>query len=286
MLNFFKKPAFGLDISDFSIEVLELEKRARKLYLGAYSRVELEKGIVEDGKILNKEKLKEKIKEVLKNTLPQKLKTNKVILSLPESKTFFHIFKLPSKLSGKDLKRAVEGEGLKTIPLEAEQIYFDFQVISQRGEFQEVLYVSTLKGIVADYLEVLKGAGLRPLVLDIESASLARAFEGETVKDEGVLIADIGARTTKLTIYDADAIRLSATVPIAGNHFSQAISEKLKISFKKAEELKKDYGLDPQKRGGKVMLILQGMLQEILNEIKTSISFYEEQSGRTIKKIS
>lgn len=285
MLNLFKKPAFGLDISDYSIEVLELEKKLGKIYLGAYGRVELEKGIVEDGKILNKEKLKEKIKELIGNTVPRKLKTNQVIVSLPESKTFFHISKLPANLVGKELYSAIESEALKTIPLAPEDLHFDFQIEKKEKDWQKVLYVGTSKEIIDEYLEVLTDAELRPLVLDIESASLTRAFGAEMIKDGGVLIADIGTRTTVLTIFDEELIRLSAIVPIAGNYLTRVISEKLKISLEKAEELKRSCGLNPKKRGGKIMLILQGVLQDILNEIKTSISFYEEKSGRKIKKI-
>lgn len=275
----------GLDISDCSIEALELEKKMEKPYLGAYSRVELEKGIVEDGKILNKEKLKEKITELLKSAVPRRIKTNQAILSLPESKTFFHIFKFPINLSGKELDNAVESEAFKTIPLAPGSYYSDFRVISKANDIQEILCVSVLKEIVEEYLEILRGAGLKPVVLDIESGSLARAFENEMIEDGGVLIADIGGRITVLTLYDQGSIRFSATVPIAGNHFTQAISEKLGISLEKAEELKRKCGFDSKKRDGKIMLILQGALQEILNEIKKSINFYEGKSGRTIKKI-
>ncbi|KPJ71360.1 hypothetical protein AMJ50_02620, partial [Parcubacteria bacterium DG_74_3] len=285
MLNLFKKPAFGLDISDYSIEALELEKKLGKIYLGAYGRVELEKGIVEDGKILNKEKLKEKIKKLIGNTVPRKLKINQVIVSLPESKTFFHISKLPANLVGKELYSAIESEALKTIPLAPEDLYFDFQIAKKEKDWQEVLYVGTLRETVNEYLGVLKDAGLSPLAFDIESASLTRAFGAEMIKDGGVLIADIGTTTTVLTIFDEELIRVSAIVPIAGNDFTRVISEKLKISLEKAEGLKRNCGLNPKKREGKIMLILQGFLQDILNEIKTFISFYEEKSGRKIKKI-
>lgn len=285
MFNFLKKFPLGLDISDYSIEVLELERKFRKLYLGTYGRVKLEEGIVKDGKILHKEKLKEKIKELLAVTVPRPPEANQVILSLPESKTFLCVFKLPVSLSAKELHSTVESEALKTIPLDPESSCFDFQIVSKKKDTQEVLYAGTLREIVDEYLEVLRGVGLEPLVLDIESCSLARAFENEIMKDGGILIVDIGARTTVLTIFDQDSIRLSAIVPIAGNHFTQVISEELSISLEKAEKLKRSCGLDSEKGEGRVMLILQSVLQDILNEIKKSISFYEQKSKRKIKKI-
>ncbi len=296
LFNFFKKFPFGLDISDYSIEILELKRRFNKFFLGAYGRVKLEKGIVKDGKILNKEKLKEKITELLKQTQPGKIKSNKVILSLPESKTFFHIFTLPVNLRGKELYNAVKTEALKTIPLEPKNIYFDFQVVSKKKvesfqvvlkkkveSFQEVLYVGIMKEIVDEYLEVIKGVGLELLVLDIESASLTRALKNKVIEERGVLIIDIGARTTTLIIVDKGLIRQSAIIPIAGDQFTKSIAKKLKVPLEEAEELKRIYGVDPQK--GRVMFVLQKLIQEIFDKTKEIINFYEKQSKEKINKI-
>ena len=128
---------------------------------------------------------------------------------------------------------------------------------------------------------------------------MARAFEFEitdsglwpsgqeikTSKNRAALIVDIGGKITVLTIVESGFIRFSATVSVAGDNFTQAISRKLNIPLVKAEELKINCGLDPNKEKGSIMLILQGVLQEIMNEIKKSISFYEEKSGQKITKI-
>ncbi len=270
MFNLFKKPAFGLDISDYSVEALELERKFGKVYLGAYGRVKLEEGIVENGKILNKEKLKEKINQVLENTVPRKLKGKKVILSLPESKTFIHFF---------EERENIEEQASKTIPLDLEKVYSDFQ---------NGLYAAAPKEIVDEYLEVLKEAGLEPLVFDVESASLARAFKNEMVKDGSetpVLIVDIGARTTNLTVYDQGSIRLSTIISIAGNDFTKAISEKLNISLEEAEKLKRSFGLNEEEKRGRVVFVLLDVLKDVLNEIKQTVGFYQEKSGREIKKV-
>jgi len=285
MFNFFKKFPLGLDISDFSIEALELERKLGKLYLGAYSRVILEKGIIEDGKILNKEKIKEKFSELLNSAQPRSFRTKKVILSLPESKTFFDIFELPANLQGQQLHKAAEKEAEKTIPLLPQELYFDLKLISEKKDIKEVLYVGILKEIVDSYLEILREVDLIPLALDIESASLSRTFKSEKVADGGMLIIDIGARTTVLSLFDKDAIRLSSIVPTAGNHFTKEIAGKLNVSLKEAEELKKKCGLDDEKGGGRVMFILQDVLNDILDEAKNFIRFYEQKEKRGVKKV-
>ena len=51
MFNFFQKKAFGLDISDYSIEIISLGGSIERPKLLAMGRTILEPGIVENGKI-------------------------------------------------------------------------------------------------------------------------------------------------------------------------------------------------------------------------------------------
>lgn len=278
LFDFFKKFPFGLDISDFSIKVFQfISKRKVK----AFAKVTLKEGIVKDGFILNKEKLAEKIKEVVGRA---KIKSNKVILSLPESKVFIHIFQMPKNLRGRELRNAVSEEAEKKIPLEPSKIYWDCQVVSfqPKSERQSVLYVGISKEIVDGYIEVLDKAELKPLAFDIESAALGRSLLKDFKPKNNVMIVDIGARTTNINIFNKDIVLIAAaTVPVAGNQFTKTIAAKLKISLEKAEKLKRSCGLSETKGGGKIMFILQKELQPIIEEIKKTINFY----GEDISKI-
>ncbi len=285
-LNFFKKSAFGLDISDFSIEVLQLKKRVGKKQVSAFGRVNLEEGIISDGKILNKEKLIEKIKEVTSKTKAGKLQTRRVILAIPESKTFVNIFEFPVYLKFHELLKTVQVEVGRTIPIAFQDLYSDIQIISRSQEgFQKVRFVGVLKNIADDYKEVLEKAGLEPIAFDMESMSLAQVLIKESNKDSGTIILDIGARTTIVSIFDEGGLSFAINIPIAGNNFSQAISENLKIPLEEAEKLKRDYGLDEEMESGKIMLILQSIFQSIIDEIKNTIKYCEKETGKKINKI-
>jgi len=277
--------AFGLDISDFSIEALQLKRYFKGVRVESYGRIKLEKGTVEDGEIFSKKELQKKIEELLENLKFKGPKLPEVIFSLPESKIFLHIFELPANISAKELPRAIESEVLKTLPIDLSKLYFDFQVISKKVTIQEILYVAVEKRIVDDYLEVMDRVGLMPLALDIESASLARTFKSEVPLNGGMMILDIGARSTILTIFDQSAIRVSSIIKIAGNHFAKTISQKLNISFKEAEKLKRTHGLDEKRGEGRVMFILQNILNDILDKTKNLINFYQVKTNREIRKV-
>lgn len=252
-LSFKKQLIAGIDISDYSIEFLLLGKNKEIL---EYSRLELEKGIIENGKILNKEALIEKLKKILKR------KNVKVIASLPESKTFIHLFELDKNLKPEELEKAVYEQAQKIIPLSPMESYWDFYISdSSHQNRQKVLYAGTFKELVDEYLEVFSMAGIEPVVFDLESASLGRAlipvrdYFSKLRQKEGLnessLIIDMGARTSNISIFNHDGIlSLSITIPTGGNDFTKAIAKK-----------------------------------EIIDQIKETVKNYEEQFGENINKV-
>lgn len=278
MSIFFKKSIFGLDISDFSIEILQLSSKGK---IKSFGRKIIEEGIVKDGFVINKKKLIEKIKEVIAQA---KIKENRVILSLPESKIFTHLFRLPKNLKKKELKSVLESEVRKTIPWEIEKIYWDYQIIfpNLRNGYQAILFAGTLKEIIDDYTEILDEIGLEPVAFEMESMALGRALLKEKKPKAGIIIVDIGARTTNINIFDKNKVLIdSTTVFSAGNCFTESISQNLKISSKEAEKIKRVCGLDKKKGKGKVAKILEKELQPIIKKIKESIGYY----GQEIEEI-
>jgi len=269
-MNKFSKTGFGLDISDFSIEILELSSKVK---VKTFSRIILEPGIIENGLILDKRKLTKKLKELVAKA---KIKTNQVILSLPESKVFIHVFKISKDLKKTKLKDAIAFEAPKVIPLNQEEIYWDCQIISSlvKSTQQSVLYIAVFKNIIDTYVEVLNSAGLKPVVFEIESLALARALFSELKPVNSLMIVDLGARTTNISIFGKNKqLRWSSTIRIAGNHFTQAIEENLKKSNEEAEKIKREQGLSEKSI---VKLVLEKEIEPIIIEIKNILDYYNE----------
>jgi len=283
---FRKKLAIGIDISDYSVEVLRLSKSGEVL---AYGRVILEEGVVQDGKILKKEQLAKKLKELFLNTKPRPLDPSHAhlyaVVSLPESKTFIHYLELPLSLRGDELKRRIYEEASKIVPYDTQNIYWDYTAIPDK-ESRRVLFVGAPKEITDEYVEIIRLAGLEPVVLDVESASLGRSLVKPLSLEASSMVLDIGSRTTNLDIFDSKGLlHLSVTIPVAGSHFTKAIAEELKIGNDEAEKMKRSLGLDDKKKDNKVFSILRESFQKIIKEINAAISYYEEQSGEKIQEI-
>lgn len=269
---------FGLDISDYSIEVILLEGKIENPMLKAFGRAKIPPGLIENGKIFNKEGLIKCLKNLVSNPQFGKIETKKLIFSLPESKSFIYTFQLQKDLKKTEISEFIKSQAVHTFPFPLNELYFDFQIKNN-----EVLLIAAQKEIVNDYLEIFKTCQLQAIALEIESMGLARALVQE--EKEIVLIADIGARMTNFSLFDKERLRLSVSTPVAGNKFTEAISEKLKITLKEAEDIKKKIGLNPKKKGGKFFLILQKKILEIVEEIMRIERYFQQKTGKEIEKI-
>jgi type IV pilus assembly protein PilM len=268
---------FGLDISDYSIEMVLLEGEKENPKISVLGRKILNPGIVEEGKILNKESFKTALEDLISHPQFGKIKTKKIIFSLPESKSFFHIFELPEDLKKNEISDFVKSQASEIFPFSLEEIYFDYQI---KENF--IFLAAIPKEIANGYLEIFKILKLSPLVLETESMAWQRLF-GE--KEKTILICDLGAKTTNLVLFEEGELKLSFSIEIGGERFTRAISDKLNIPLKKAEDIKKRVGLNPEMEGGRIFLILQKEVLEIIEEIRKVENYFRQKTGQEIEKI-
>ena len=278
MFNFYKKNFLSFNISDYSIELISLEGSLEFPKIGVLGRTVLEEGMIENGRILNKEKLKNSIQELIKNPVFGKIKTKKIIFSIPESKNLFCSFELPKDLKKDKELEFIKREAEQTFPYPLEDLYLDFKI--NNGE---VFLFAVPRKITDEFLEVFKDCKLKPVIFEPEPESLFRSLI--KAKKEPILIVDIGARSTDFSVFNKGFLKISISTETAGSRFTQSISEGLKISFKEAEELKEEFGLSPEKNQGKIFLILQKEAREIINEIKKIEDYFKNKEGEGLEKI-
>lgn len=97
------KSAVGLDISDHSLEIVELQKSARGARIVGKQRAVLPPGIVLHGRIQDAERLKTIVLDALKSAKPKPISGKRVIFGLPEVLVYTHAFRLRG-LEAKDVK--------------------------------------------------------------------------------------------------------------------------------------------------------------------------------------
>lgn len=293
MFSFFtkQKSAFGLDISETTLRMIQLESRGEGLFPSAFVEAKLPKGLVREDQILNAEELARAITQNRERPTFGKFTSSFVVVSVPESKSFVRVITVP-RMTEAEAAEAVPFEAEQYIPVSADQVYLDFKILpdsssSRDPDKMRVVIAATPKNFIERYLEVIKAARLKPVAIEVESEAIARALIRGHGESEPVLILDVSSTHTTLIIFDAGALQFTSSVPVAGDTFTSQISQHLTISFEEADKLKRQIGLTSGKDGGRIRAALVPVLTSLVEAVSNSINFYKEHSegGRQVGQI-
>lgn len=269
--------SFGLDLSDLSVKGLWLERHGERDTIASYGSVPLPADAVVDGEILNPTVVKEALGKLLLKCGPKKLKTRKVICSLPETKAFLRIIALP-RMEEKEVAEAIRWEIEANIPLTLDLVYYDWQILDLNltGEKNKmsVLVVAVAKNVVDQFQSVLEEAGLEVVGLETESIAQARSLLAEQNEKKTTLIVDIGDRRTSFLIAIGSTPCFTSSAPLSSQMMTIAISKAMRLSFDEAEALKIKHGLGSLALSNPVLQAVRPVIENIAVEIERSIDFY------------
>jgi len=281
MLELFtlKPQVFGLDISDLSLKIAQLTKQHHGYRLTSFGEFSIPVGVIEQGEVKQEERLTGIIRASLSNLEGGKFQTKYVVVSLPEEKAFLQMLQFP-RMSAEELSEAVRFEAENYIPYAIDKVYLDFQIVPplhNHLDHLDVLLASFPKDVVDPYISALQKAGLTPVALELESLAISRALVKGGVAPSPIVIMDIGATRTSLSIFSGYSSRFTTSVPISAEHFTQGIEKALSVEKSEAEQLKMQYGLSGREDsvGRKVFEALIPSLTDFIEQMQKYMSYYE-----------
>ncbi|MDR3559003.1 MAG: type IV pilus assembly protein PilM [Candidatus Pacebacteria bacterium] len=265
----------GIELGDSSVKIFELEKNGNLDRIRSFSSKIIPAGCVKDGKILEKEKVARIIKEAFEQSGPKKIKTKKVVCSVPESKVFLRIISIP-KVSEEEAAEAVKWEIESSIPLAVDQVYYDWQFLGIAGGKQNVLTVAVVKDVADQRLEVLKLAGLSVYGLEMESIAETRSLIPRNASPEQIfLIVDIGEEKTSFIISEGSVPYFTSSIPFSSAGLTDVISKATSSSMEDAEKIKATQGIEHSFENNSIFKSVQPLLENLSVEIEKTIDFYQ-----------
>lgn len=289
----------GIDIGTSAIKVVELKKENGRIVLDTYGALALgqysEGGHIGQVTNLEVESLTKALIDVLKET---SITSTNVVLGIPSVSCIIFILQLPTEIDEKNLNVVVPNESKKFIPVPLTDVSLDWyvlprredsgneaRVLSESGDVatMSVLVVATLNETLTKYTEVIQKAGLPVDSLEIEVFSHIRSVMTRELFP--VLIVDIGASKTKLTIVEHGIVETFRLVNKGSQDITLSISRALELSFEQAENLKKEHGLLAPPEYPRLAEPVKMQLADIFQEANATILSYEKRYNKNIGKI-
>lgn len=266
-----KKSILGVDIGTNNIKIAQITTKDNVHRLDTYGIVNVSFEVDE-----GKDDVMAQTVSVLKNLIDKAgVTTRKVVASMPNSAVFTSVLEMP-KMSESELKSAVEYEAKKYVPLPMTELTLSFTTIEKHPDGKTTVLITAVpNSILRSYEQIFQMAKLETFAIDIEAMALIRSIVGD---DKGSnLIVDIGAKSTHLNITEAGNLVLARSIPIGGETITNKISEALKISYVRAEQFKKDFGIN---QASLIPETIKPILQALKTEVRQIQSIYQARSKK------
>ena len=268
-------PLLGLDISSSSVKLVELGRdKAGNLVLERCAIEPLERGWITDGNVEKFDEVAEAMRRVVKKS---GTKTRNVAMALPPSAVITKKIILPGGMTEQELEVQVETEANQYIPFSLDEVSLDFCVVGPSATSVgdvEVLIAASRKEKVQDRQGLAEAAGLKPVIIDVESYS-SRLAAGRLIEalpnkglDTMVALFEVGAFTTSMQVICNDDVLYDRDQAFGGAQLTQLIVRQYGFTAEEAETKKRNGDLPEDYESGVLKPFVDSMAQEVARALQ------------------
>lgn len=289
------KGVWGIDIGQCALKALRLEMIDGKPTATAFDYVEHTKILSQPD--ADPDSL---IREALDKFLSRNdLKNDDVALAIAGQSGLARFVKLPP-VEEKKIAEIVKFEAKQQIPFPLDEVVWDYQKIAGGGAVDgfaletEIGLFAMKRDVIARYLGYFTGTKaevhfiqMTPLALvNFATYELLRAGEpkpeGEQAAEEEnptprgkkrcTVVMDVGTDASNLIITDGGKIIWQRPIPLGGNNFTRALTKELKLTFAKAEHLKRNAAKSPDMAS--ILRAIKPVLTDFVGEVQRSLGYF------------
>lgn len=255
-------PLLGIDISSAAIRVIELSRLSDGWRVEHYAEYELPRAVMREGSIVQFEQIAQALSDVIQQS-GSRLK--EAAMALPPGLVIRKMLTLPDDLSEDEIELQVESEAAQNLPFPLNELNLDFGVVGPSivnpGNV-DVILVATRKETIAERLELAQTAGIRTVVIDIESQALMAALH--STKDSANNLVATRAQAVLQIGRDSSYFFVENRQVLIFEH-------ELTIGF---QRLQKDLDRHPDQ----ISAITEGFCVAVCQEFKRALQMYSTTS--------
>lgn len=285
---------WGIDIGQCALKALRLEVIDGVPTATAFDFIEHPKILSQpdaDPDVLTREALEKFLER-------NPVKNDQIIIGISGQSGLSRFIKLPP-VEEKKIPEIVKFEAKQQIPFPLDEVVWDYQKIGggeEVGGFAmdtEIGLFAMKRDIISRHLGHYQSVKaevhyvqMSPLALCnyatyeiLKKGGPDAVAESETPNDDTprgkkrcAVILDIGTDSSNLIITDGAKIIWQRPVPLGGNNFTRALTKELKLTFAKAEHLKRHAAKSPDLAS--ILKALRPVLTDFVGEVQRSLGYF------------
>jgi type IV pilus assembly protein PilM len=199
-----------------------------------------------------------------------------IIISVPSQNSFARFVTLPP-VEAKRLPEIVKFEAAQQIPFDMSEVQWDYQVLSDLDSPEKKVGLFAIKNeIVNAAMEPLEREELSVSYVQMASMALYNylLFDRPDLASSdkrATVVLNVGADSTDLVVCTASGV-WQRCITTGGNAFTNAIAETFKLSFEKAEKLKRTAPVSKYAR--QIFQAMRPVFTDWAAEVQRSLGFY------------
>jgi type IV pilus assembly protein PilM len=259
--------------------------------------VSTERGVVEvigfdnipHGKILSGSGIKDAEKQELialtlrKFASKYDLGADEIVVSVPGQNSFARFVNLPP-VERKRVAEIVKFEAVQQIPFDINDVQWDWQLMTEPNSPELKVGIFAIKNeVVNSALEYFGRENLQVTYVQMSPMALYNYVQYDrpdlvTSDNQAIVILNIGAENTDLVVCTKSTV-WQRCILLGGNNFTKAIADAFKLTFEKAERLKRTAPVSKYAR--QIFQAMKPVFGEMASEVQRSLGFYSSSNPNT-----
>jgi len=272
-----RRQLVGLDIGSSVIKVAQLKESKGRYFLQKFGVKPLEPEVIVDGTVMDEGRVVSAIQELFEEA---NVKNKHVAISISGHAVIVKKISLPP-MPDEELEGQVKLAAEQYIPFDINEVNIDFHVLpSDASEDQQgdmpVILVAAKKDKINELTELVKAAGLIPMVMDVDAFAVENmhAINYPMGQEETTALVNLGASVMNVNIIRAGSSLFTRDIPLGGNRYTEAIQREIGLSFEEAEESKKkERGVDSD--GMSLNGVMDSVNAEVASEIARTVDYFK-----------
>jgi type IV pilus assembly protein PilM len=272
MLFMKSREIVGIDIGSSSVKLVQLSEQKGSYSLKNAGILPLPSEAIVDNSLMDTTSIVETIRDLVKSLGSKVVDAS---CSISGNSVIIRKISLPA-MTPEELEDQIAWEAEQYIPFDINDVNLDFEILdsdlSATGKMT-VLLVASKKEIINEYVSVFNEAGLKLVVVDVDSFAVQNIFELNYTPSENEVVAliNIGASIMNLNVVKGGVSLFTRDVQMGGNFYTEEIQRQFAVSSQDAEHIKITSDFPDKAR----LTELISRVNETLSlEIHRSLDFY------------